>query len=41
MSQAPFESGIAEMIWDSRYRHRVDGVIRDLAPLSGLERESD
>ena len=31
MSQAPFESGISEMIWDTRYRHRVDGVVRDLS----------
>ena len=29
MPDAPFETDIAELIWDDRYRYRVDGVVRD------------
>ena len=29
MIEAPFETEISRLIWDSRYRHRVEGVARD------------
>ena len=28
-ASAPFETEIAELIWDSRYRYRVDGAVGD------------
>lgn len=30
MIEAPFETEISQLIWDSRYRYRVDGVVRDV-----------
>jgi ribonucleoside-diphosphate reductase alpha chain len=30
MIEAPFETEISHLIWDSRYRYRVDGVVRDV-----------
>jgi len=38
MTHAPFESEISEMIWDSRYRHRVGGVVRDDSPEDSWQR---
>jgi len=29
MTASPFETAISQRIWDSRYRYRVDGVVRD------------
>ena len=32
MIEAPFETEISLLIWDSRYRYRLDGVVRDARP---------